>query len=83
MSPAGRLLAVAGERAILTLFDAQTGELLRCLEGHDLSTGKVGGVTAVTFSPDDDVLYSGGEDRRIIRWSGRRVTSSVNGRRRT
>lgn len=69
VSPDGRLLAAAGERGTLVLFDSQTGELLRRLEGHYSSASSLGSVPAIVFAPDGDVLYSGGYDRRIIRWS--------------
>ncbi len=70
VSPDGCWLAAAGERATLVLFDAQTGELVRRLEGHDPKASSFGGVRSVVFDPDGRWLYSGGDDRRIIRWSG-------------
>ena len=69
VSPDGHLLAAAGERGTLVLFDAQTGELLRRLEGHDPSAPPNGIVGAVVFAPDGAVLYSGDGDRHIFRWS--------------
>jgi WD40 repeat protein len=69
VSPDGRLLAAAGERGTLVLFDAKSGELLKRLEGHDVSAGGLNEVDAVVFTSKSDILYSGGVDRRIICWS--------------
>ncbi len=69
VSPDGQLLAAAGERGTLVLFDAESGKLLKRLQGHDASAGIVGGVATAVFTSRGDALYSGGEDRRIIRWS--------------
>ena len=68
VSPDGRLLAAAGERGTLALFDAKSGELLQRLEGHDPKAGQLGGITSVVFAPQAHQLFSAGEDRRIIRW---------------
>ncbi|GAB6042390.1 nSTAND1 domain-containing NTPase [Endothiovibrio diazotrophicus] len=68
VSPDGRLLAAAGERGTLVLFDAESGAVVRRLRGHDGGAGAVGAVVAVLFSPDGRLLYSGGEDGRILRW---------------
>ncbi|TAN47233.1 MAG: hypothetical protein EPN21_17985 [Methylococcaceae bacterium] len=69
VSPDGKLLAAAGERATLLLFDAAGGQLLRRLEGHDSKAGNFGDVRSVVFAPQGRWLFSGGEDGRIIRWS--------------
>jgi len=69
VSPDGRLLAAAGERGTLVLFDAQSGELLQRLEGHDPKAGQVGTVMSVIFDLQGRWMFSGGDDRRIIRWS--------------
>lgn len=68
-SPDGKLLAAAGERGTLVIFDAETGQLLRRLVGHDGKAGTTGSVRGIAFHPRGDSLYSGGEDGRIIRWS--------------
>jgi WD40 repeat protein len=71
VSPDGRRLAAAGERATLVLFDAASGELVKRLEGHDPSGNPqyAGVVHAVVFHPEERWLYSGGDDKLIIRWS--------------
>lgn len=69
VSPDGRWLAAAGERGTLVLFDAQSGELVRRLEGHDPETSSWGSVTSVVFDPVGPTVYSGGNDHRIIHWS--------------
>lgn len=70
VSPDGKLLAAAGERATLVLFDPTSEKLLRRLEGHDRDVpGTHGSVKSVVFDPQGRWLFSGGEDGRIIRWS--------------
>lgn len=65
----GRWLAAAGERGTLVLFDAESGEPVRRLEGHDPEAESLGVVRSVVFDPEGRWLFSGGDDRRIIRWS--------------
>ncbi len=70
VSPDDRRLAAAGERGTLVLFDAESGELVKRLKGHDPNVpGTNGSVNSVVFDPEGRWLYSGAEDRRIIRWS--------------
>jgi len=69
LSPDGKLLAAAGERGTLVLFDATSGKLLLRLEGHDANAGQVGAVFSVVFDHRGRWLFSCGEDGRIIRWS--------------
>jgi WD40 repeat protein len=69
VSPDGKLLAAAGERATLVLFDAESGTLLWRLEGHDPAATSSGSVRGIAFDPQGTSLYSGGDDGRIIRWS--------------
>ncbi len=69
VSPDGRILAVAGERATLVLYDAASSAVLQRLRGHDPKAGFTGAVTGIGFSHDGRYLYSGGEDGRVIRWT--------------
>lgn len=72
LSPDGRWLVAGGERGTLVVFDAESGELVRRLEGHDPGVGKpssVGSIKGVSFDPAGSRLYTGGADRRIIAWS--------------
>ena len=69
VSPDGKLLAAAGERGTLVLFDAATGQLVKRLDGHDAKAGSLGTVRSVVFDPQGRWLLSGGDDARIIRWS--------------
>jgi WD domain, G-beta repeat/Novel STAND NTPase 1 len=59
----GRLLAAAGEKGTVVLFDAESGRLLRRLDGH---TEEVG---AAIFHPQGDWLATAAQDRRILFWS--------------
>ena len=69
LSPDGKLLAAAGERGTLVLFDAKSGKLVQRLQGHDPKAGDFGAVYSVVFDPQNRWLFSGGEDGLIIRWS--------------
>jgi WD40 repeat protein/energy-coupling factor transporter ATP-binding protein EcfA2 len=69
LSPDGRIIAAAGERGTLVLFDAESGKELRRLVGHDPKAGANGTIKAVLFSPDGGLLYSAGQDGRILCWS--------------
>nr|VFJ64322.1 MAG: WD40 repeat [Candidatus Kentron sp. FW] len=72
LSPDGRTLVAAGERDTLVLFDVESGQIKKKLEGHETppTVGASGeGVRAVSFSRDGRILYSGGADGRILRWS--------------
>ena len=51
------------------LFDADSGKLLKRLEGHDSKAGQFGSVRSMAFDPLGRWLFSGGDDGRIIRWS--------------
>jgi len=69
VSPDGRLIAAAGERDTLVLFDAETGKLVKKLDGHDPIAGEFGDVRAVVVHPEGKWLASAGDDGRIILWS--------------
>jgi WD40 repeat protein/serine/threonine protein kinase len=81
-SPAGHLLASAGNDRTLKLWDSETGELVATLQGH------AGEVYSVAFSPDGTFLATGSKDHTIKLWdattceelrSFRGHTSSVAG----
>ncbi|MCP4285318.1 MAG: hypothetical protein GY792_12835, partial [Gammaproteobacteria bacterium] len=63
LSPDGKLLATVGEKGTVVLFETESGELLKRLEGH---THKARGVL---FHPEGRWLATAGDDRRIILWS--------------
>jgi WD40 repeat protein len=65
ISPDGHWVVAGGERGTLVLFDAESGELLHRLEGHD--PGKQ--IRDIVFHPAGRWLASAGNDRRIILWS--------------
>jgi WD40 repeat protein/energy-coupling factor transporter ATP-binding protein EcfA2 len=65
ISPDGHWVAAGGERGTLVLFDAESGELLHRLEGHDPGEQ----IRDIVFHPAGRWLASAGNDRRIILWS--------------
>ncbi len=65
LSPDGRLLAAAGEKGTLVLFEVESGTLRQRLEGHDKSED----VWDVVFHPQGAWLASAGHHKRIMRWS--------------
>ena len=60
-SPDSKLLATSGPMGIW-IYDAQTGVELNLLTGH------TDGVSAVAFSPDNNLLVSGSKDNSIRVW---------------
>jgi WD40 repeat protein len=65
ISPDGHWVAAGGERGTLLLFDAESGELLHRLEGHDPGEQ----IRDIVFHPAGRWLASAGNDRQIILWS--------------
>lgn len=61
MSPAGNVIAAAGDECVVYLFDVG-GDLIHKLEGH------LGSIWSVDFSPFGGLLASGGADRSVRIW---------------
>lgn len=66
ISPDGSTLAIAGQRAVIHLLDAQTGEVIGALEGHERS------IFDVAFHPSGRLLASGARDGSIKVWDVQR-----------
>jgi serine/threonine protein kinase len=62
LSPAGRLLACAGEDQRIRIWNVRTGLLLKTLEGHQVQ------VAALAFSVDGGLLASGDSAGRVRIW---------------
>jgi WD40 repeat protein len=63
VSSNGKIIAAAGERGTLVLFDTETGKILQRLQGHTEN------VQAIVFLPNTQILVSAGNDKHIIAWS--------------
>ena len=62
ISPDGKYLLSGGDGAMLKLWDAATGRLIRTFAGHSEA------VNSVAFSPDSAHLLSGSQDRTLKLW---------------
>ena len=76
-SPDGRHLVAGGEKNTVGIWDVQTGEEIRILEGHS------GDVCSAAFSPDPGGRWvaSAGEDTTVKIWDSRtgRLVRSFRG----
>ena len=61
-SPDGKILASAHNDNTVRLWEVETRELIRTLEGHQSAA------RSVAFSPDGNTLASGGMDARVFLW---------------
>jgi WD40 repeat protein len=59
----GKVLASGGGDKSISLWNAQSGELLRTLSGHE------GVITSIVFSPDGQTLASGSVDKTVRIWN--------------
>jgi WD40 repeat protein len=59
----GQWIATATSDGIVGLWDAESGEQIAALEGHE------SGVRSVAFSPDGTLLASGGDAGDVCLWA--------------
>jgi WD40 repeat protein len=59
----GNLLVSGAKDNTIIVWDAQSGSLLKVLQGH------TGAISSLAFSPDDKLLYSGSLDGTVIIWN--------------
>jgi WD40 repeat protein len=70
VSPDGKYLAAVGEKGTAVLFEMETGEIVRRLEGHRVcGDPQECSVTGLAFHPDDKWLATAALDGRILLWS--------------
>lgn len=58
----GKYLAIAGDDHVIRLFDVGLQKTVRELSGH------IDWIQSLVFSADSHVLYSSGNDGRVLRW---------------
>ncbi len=63
VSPNGLMLAAAGKKGTLLIFDIKSGEVRHRLKGHQDS------IRTIVFHPQGEWLASAGDDKRILFWS--------------
>jgi WD40 repeat protein len=64
VSPNGILLAAAGKKGTLLIFDIKSGKVRHRLKGHRGSS-----IWTIVFHPQGEWLASAGDDKRILFWS--------------
>jgi small GTP-binding protein len=74
-SPDGRWIACGSDDKTVKLWDVSSGDLIRSLDGHQLS------VSSVTFSPDGRWLASSSDDKTVRLWgaSSNKLVRSFEG----
>jgi WD40 repeat protein len=78
ISPDAKTVLVGSEKGV-RLHDATSGRLIAHLEGHGSIVGRRGCVvTATAFSPDSQILATGGQDRTARLWDA--TTGEPRGR---
>ena len=63
MSPSGRFLAFAGDDEVVKVLDMERGQIVALGQGH------CGAVVALTWTPDERQLVSGGDDSSVCVWN--------------
>ncbi len=65
------LLAAGAEDGVIRLWDMQTKRCIQVYGNYAFNskTGHSSAVTALTFTRDGNTLFSGGQDKKVLRWS--------------
>ena len=67
-SPSGKLIATTANQDVI-LWDSQSGEQLRVLESHSIGLSR--SINSVVWSPDEQTIAAGGNNRGIIFWNAK------------